>query len=325
MCANEIVNKHQYELDFIAIISVLVLHSLKTETLDQIVSSFYLKQAVPLFIAVTFYLGFRSLSLKTNACEILKYWYSKNRIIKTYNRIVKPFILIYIAQLVIIFLLDRSVFLEVLTWGGVGPGSYFVYVYIQIWILIPLIFVMFLKTNRYGILILLAISILLSVICSIMNVSEGLFRLSCFRYLFIAAISWIWINRKDYKIVFLIILGLCSLLYLLVLSSNDLKPLIYNCGWSSQQWPVYFWTLLIIFFLIAVWKKNQDSYLVKMIRWMGVNSWEIFLAQMFILSFVNYKLLSTVHSQLLAQCILVAVTFSFSIGSVCFFNKKVKK
>lgn len=58
MCANEIVNKHQYELDFIkgiAIISVLVLHSLKTETLDQIVSSFYLKQAVPLFIAVTFY------------------------------------------------------------------------------------------------------------------------------------------------------------------------------------------------------------------------------------------------------------------------------
>ena len=121
MCANEIVNKHQYELDFIkgiAIISVLVLHSLKTETLDQIVSSFYLKQAVPLFIAVTFYLGFRSLSLKTNACEILKYWYSKNRIIKTYNRIVKPFILIYIAQLVIIFLLDINVFLEVLTWGG---------------------------------------------------------------------------------------------------------------------------------------------------------------------------------------------------------------
>ena len=67
--------------------------------------------------------------------------------------------------------------------GGDGPGSYYIWVYIQLAFLCPLLTsVVKRKLARW---IFVGVCILFEIFCSLVNMNESLYRLLCIRYIFL--------------------------------------------------------------------------------------------------------------------------------------------
>ncbi len=130
--------KYYDVVDFVkgmTIVFVILLHILSINTLNSIYACFHIWQAVPLFVLVSFYL----LHKKLNRVSIKEY-YSISNIVKTLKRIVLPFALVEgIILAVYLTLGSPEKAIHLLKIGGDGPGAYYPYIYIQLWILTPLI------------------------------------------------------------------------------------------------------------------------------------------------------------------------------------------
>lgn len=132
---------HLDELDFIkgvAAISVIFLHTLPVSVLKGTLATFHIWQAVPVFLFVSFYLGFRGLE---NKSEFFKGYYSKDRIKKLFMRIWLPLLILAPLEAVFFFVVgNKDWILGALLCYDNGPGSYYVWCYIQIWLLMPVIY-----------------------------------------------------------------------------------------------------------------------------------------------------------------------------------------
>lgn len=268
------INGRQQELDFIkgvAIMSVILLHSLGSSTLDSIYYSIHIGQAVPLFIFITFLLSFKY--LKNNG-DVR--WFSSNRLRKLFKRIVFPILLINTIQIIISYVImgGRSVIHNMIRDGGLGPGSYYIWVYLQLWMLIPIIY-RILNIHRYlGILIISLVCVILNILISYAGFSDNIYRLLCSRYIFLSVIAWLFLMKYNESI--LRILGILSLLYIVFFSKNNLIPFVYNGGWSYQNYPSYFWTLLLFTLLWRTYEKISCTHCKKSLLWLGRNSWGVF-------------------------------------------------
>ena len=172
-----------------------------------------------------------------------------------------------------------------------------------------------------GALILLLITIVLNYICVEINITSGLYRLTCFRYLFLAVPAYMLLDIKRYNRVLVYALAVGSLVYIAVLYKHDMAPLTLDYGWSVQQWPAYFWTLLVFLILSSLAKRLDNSQkLYITICWLGKNSWYIFLAQMFILSYISIGSFSFIGNDYLRVVLFILLVLSFSIGSALVIN-----
>jgi peptidoglycan/LPS O-acetylase OafA/YrhL len=123
-------------LDFIkgiAIISVILNHAGIGE---KYFYNYWNGQAVPLFITVSCILG--CLSLFKN--DSLKNYFAKEKVKTTFSRIFKPFILAQILLVAIYIVLNKFSITEFLAHGGIGNGSYYPWLYLQLWVLMPFMF-----------------------------------------------------------------------------------------------------------------------------------------------------------------------------------------
>jgi hypothetical protein len=139
-------NDKQYipQFDFIkgiAIISVILLHAgigLKY------FSPYWIGQSVPLFICVSCALNCLSLS---GGGGIIKNYFIFSKFKKLFIRVFVPFMLTQIL-LIILFIKSHNFSVKgFLASGGIGPGSYYPWVYLQLWFLMPFIFSL-VKRNR---------------------------------------------------------------------------------------------------------------------------------------------------------------------------------
>lgn len=141
---------HLEEVDFIkglAAISVIFLHTLPRFVLIDTLAVFHIWQAVPMFLFISFYLGFRNFEKKE---DVLNDYYSKERFQKVLLRIWLPLIVLAVLEAVFFLLLgneDKAIG-SLLCYAN-GPGSYYVWCYMQIWILMPVIYLLF---KRLGII-----------------------------------------------------------------------------------------------------------------------------------------------------------------------------
>ena len=132
---------HLEEVDNIkglAAISVIFLHTLPLSVLKGTLAVFHIWQAVPMFIFISFYLGFRNLEKKE---DVFKGYYSKERFKKIFLKIWLPLLILAVIEAVYFLILgnkDKSIG-SLLCYNN-GPGSYYVWCYMQIWLLIPAIF-----------------------------------------------------------------------------------------------------------------------------------------------------------------------------------------
>lgn len=130
---------HLGNIDFIkglAAISVILLHTLPKSVLYDTLAVYHIWQAVPIFLFITFYLGFRSFEKTGNVFEG---YYSKERGKKVFSKLWLPLLILAALEAIFFIFLgnnDRAV--GSLLCISNGPGSYYIWVYMQIWMLLPL-------------------------------------------------------------------------------------------------------------------------------------------------------------------------------------------
>lgn len=314
--------KRSQEIDFVkgcAIFSVLLLHSLSNGVRTLIYSEVHIGQAVPIFIAVTFYLSFINLQKHSND---IKYWFSKRRIKSLFRRIVLPVFVMNVVMISVCFVSGHKSYIINLLKSGGGPGSYYLWIYLQLWLLIPIIYKMFDTKHKYkGVILILIASVLCNIFCSVFTISHGIYRLLCVRYLFLSAIAWIWIYRKHFNRFLIYGLSVCSLLYLIFIAGCDPQPFVYEGGWSSQNYPIYFWTYSLIIGLLYLYSKINHLKIRRLICWMGSNSWEIFVMQMFVFWCFRPGMCNISSLTELNQVIYVLVTIIASVVPIVLYKK----
>lgn len=180
-----------------------------------------------------------------------------------------------------------------------------------------------LKVRNVGTLIILLICLVANVVCSFTHIPDWLYRLLCIRYLFLSVIAWIWLHISDYNRYLLFSLGAMSLAFLLLIiyGWHNTQPLVYLGQWSSQNYPVYFWTLLLVFALQYSFSRIQHTRLCSFVCWLGRNSWEIFVVQMFILASVKSAVGRLVLPSVIEQTVIVIVGISAAIVPVVLLRK----
>jgi len=303
---------NQYEfLKGVAIVFVLLLHSLSDDILRFIHSNYSIGQAVPLFILCTFVLSFNSLSTKKGGG---KYWFSKHRIWTLFRKILKPF---FIVQLLLSLLLllsnngDKIILL--IKSAGVGPGSYYPWIYLQFWLLMPYIYRLFEKTGIFwGGCLLLIVNQMLQYWCSVVELSETIYRLLCFRYLFLSVFAYMILKCSikpfGYILFFLIGIGY----YICLDIGIKFTPWLYN-SWMSQQLPAYFYTMVVFFLLMIIYDMYGQSKLIKVFVFLGKYSWKIFLLQMFVILVIPINCFYVIKNEVAIQVLYVLFVFVAAI------------
>ena len=136
-------------IDFIkgvAILSVIMLHALPRDVLISLYAPLHIWQGVPLFVFVSFFLIFRKIDNNITYC-----YYTQKSFLKLYKRIILPFVL-FQGVLIYSYLINgdyRSV-IGTLVCGGGGPGAYYPHIYIQLWLLAPLLYMIIEKSGKLG-------------------------------------------------------------------------------------------------------------------------------------------------------------------------------
>lgn len=272
---------HFDEIDFIkgiAAISVLFLHTLPVSVLKGTLAIFHIWQAVPVFLFVSFYLGFRGLE---NKSDVFKGYFSKDRIKKLFIRIWLPLLILAALESVFFFVVGRKdrAMASLLCYDN-GPGSYYVWCYMQIWFLMPVIYLLL---KRFGIAvgggILLIIGVLLDFLWErYVGIRPGY---TCFRYIFLSVPAFMYL--KGFEVRKLIPLVIISMIYLVLITYTELPiyadPLLPN-GWEDQTGLSFFFTLGLFVLVSTIFAKLKNTRLKQYITHLGTISWQVFLVQM---------------------------------------------
>ena len=315
----------QYQFDFIkgtAIIFVILNHA---GIHEKYFYNYWNGQAVPLFITVSCVLA--CLSLFKN--DSLKDYYSKEKVKKALIRIFKPFILAQILLIIVYAALNKFSIHSFLASGGIGLGSYYPWLYLQLWVLMPLMFYLMKKSALIGCIIIILVSIGTNVLFSIFSSSQWLefsfvnnkkhiylsiYRLCVNRYLFIFPLVYLLIEKKlRYNILLFFSFISVVFIYCLRYKNVSLEPFIFDSGtWKVQEFPTHFYTILIFIILYKIY-----DYIPKVVQnivnRIGKYSWEIFIVQMVYFAINSYFNINNYLNLGLALfiCIIPVYTYKF--------------
>lgn len=261
----------------VAAISVILLHCLPC--LKEIGYMLHIGQAVPVFIFISAYL------ISTHFTTIESYFTIK-RFVAKLKKIFVPFSIVTLLCALCMYVGDYPITLRtIIKGGGIGPGSYYPWIYMQIWFLTPFIVLLIRKTPIFlSLLITIAIAIISEYIFCILENNEffeNIYRMTLSRYIMVLYLGGIWpiLNKKGR--VFFLFLGVFSTFCILndcYLHFFDLYSIV-PIFWMGYHWYTAFYVILIIVLLERI--KYDES-----IKILGKYCWHIFLFQMFCYSFV---------------------------------------
>lgn len=259
--------------------------------------------AVPVFLLIQVFHAYKKGVDNVKKVSIKKLW----------DRIIMPFAIWMVAILVIKLAFSSHSALEIIKSGikagGYGPGSYYPYIYVEFALLLPLLVPMFQKIKNKLTLgvVFIVVSIVLEIICNLINMPVGLYRLLCFRYIFIVYLGWLLVEKCliiNKLTIVLSILSAMTILYvrfigcqfshfpesirniLIPIFNRDFTPFVYP-AWQQAHWFCYFWDCYLYLFFILLLYKFVSKYdkISSLIQKMGKYSYEIFLFQMFYFTF----------------------------------------
>lgn len=312
---------HLEEVDFIkglAAISVIFLHTLPLSILKGTFAVFHIWQAVPIFLFISFYLGFRNLE---NTKNVFKSYFSKDRFKKILLKIWFPLLVLAVLEALFFFVIgekDRAIG-SLLCYDN-GPGSYYVWCYMQIWLLMPAIYLLLKKQGiAVGGGILLILGVLLDFLWErYIGLKPGY---TCFRYLFLSVPAFIYLKGFNCKRIIPLIVFSMIYLVLMLYSKVPLyaDPILPN-GWEAQTGLGYFYTLGLFLLLSKLYTKLKTSKIIQYIVHVGTISWEVFLIQMVlvgsgVLGLITSELFDSEYLQVLFT-VIAALSISLLFASI---------
>jgi peptidoglycan/LPS O-acetylase OafA/YrhL len=287
--------KHFQQIDILkglAILAVLLLHSLTREQLMDSYAVFHIWQAVPVFMVVmgvNLGLSYGSKSLHFGQL------YSAHYFSKKAARIVLPLLVMYIVALVAGYtwqqLFDRDVY--TLGWKNLigvlpvsGKGNYFITLLLQSLLLLPLIGYSF---NRWPVatsVLLVMLEIVFQLLATQVSYFENdsyLYDAAFFRYLS-AIVLGLWLARMMEKPLLrygwpLLVLGLGSGVYLYLLQYQQLTLLPFREAWQSQVLLTFPYAALLVYLCIKTFPQQSGFVVWRVLAYVGQASYHIFLAQ----------------------------------------------
>lgn len=287
----------------IAIFLVLLEHSILRSNLDIIHSWFYIGQAVPIFLLITAYLATIKLENVT-----AKEYFRVDSFLKMFKRVIKPFIVVQFISIIILLLTNQFDIKKLYFAGGFGPGSYYPFIYVQAWILLPfLVFILNkLNTTKATILVIL-ISILAEVIYIIFNPYLVPYRLFVGRYIFLLFLGCMWRKNVIPKFFYFLAIPSAILVFLEFHHYFTNSNLVYNTIWTGYHWWAYFYTLVFFSLLIYIYKRVSEFSLTSKIKKLGEASYEIFMVQMLIFGFIKEDIIfSRINIDHYAESLLIS-------------------
>ena len=271
----------------VAILSVILLHSLPC--LRETGWMWHIGQAVPVFLFITAYL----VSVRM---ESIKTYFTFDRFARMLRKVFVPFVLVLIQQVGCLALADKDLSIKaIIRDGGIGPGSYYIWLYLQSWILIPFMVWLVRKVPVWAsCLIMLAISMVAEyafVPIEDIKFVGDVYRLMPIRYLMVLYLGCVWPMLKDkQKYIFYGLAGVAALLIL-----NDVY-LVDNMWFANSfmgggkivpsYWNGYHWyTAFYVLIPMAILEKIHYTEIWKQA---GKYSWYIFLMQMMCFGFYEF-------------------------------------
>lgn len=310
-------NKSGYEpfLDFIkayAIICVLIGHTIPY--IHESGLSLFVDMQVPLFVLVQVF-------------HVYKKDVYKLDIKKLFFRIFLPFFTIQMIPLAHGLLTNddtKQFIIKYLIRGGIGPGSYYPWLYLQLAIIIPLVKPFF---NRGSMLTKIIVVILIcegfEVLESLVNVPPLVHRLLPIRYFFLIFLGWTWVETGiviNWKTIILSLFSLASVVYFEYFNS-ELEPWFYDTSWNIHRWPCYLYvSMLLCTFLYFLYSHIMNkAFILKYVNKVAKSSYEIFLLQMVAIEMIPSICLT--KSSIINYLIWLLIIFSVSIIGGFYFHK----
>lgn len=275
---------HDPQIDYIkglCILFVILTHCMYREELSSILFPYWGDTAVPIFLLI----------------QVFHYYKRGNdirmpKLKKLWRRIIMPYILL----VAITFALDYLVYFDntngrfniSLYWNKRGPGSYYIFIYLQFAFLLPLLAPLFRKisTKWLPILFLIA-SQLIEIISSLTQCPDSIYRITFFRYTFLIFLGYLLATKGLVVNKLTIILTIISILFIYVFNYTtfDLQP--WFCT-NLSFWPLCHWICYIYISYFFLWllkflhsKTKQPHKITNFIEEMGQYSYEIYLFQIF--------------------------------------------
>lgn len=268
-----------------AIIAVILLHLFPQKTLTGYRVWYYIGQAVPLFLVIQAIHTASSMENKS-----ITEYFTRHRFNQLIRRVIIPFLAINTLGLALLFIKDttNAHFSHLFYAGGIGPGAYYPYIYLQAWITLPFIVIVSQRLGQIrSLLLFVMIAILMEAFWQQHDIL-WIYNLSISRYLFLLylGVSWKLFPRQYYN---LILIPASVLLYEAELSGL-LKHVawIYTTPWIGHHWWNYFYSITLFSILFRTYR-YYNSAAVHLAGKLGKWSYEIFLCQMLLFSCISFR------------------------------------
>ena len=325
----------------LAIISVLLLHSLSRNQLLQSYAVYHIWQAVPLFMIL---MGL-NLGLSIHAKE--QFWrqlYTRKYFTKKAVRIFAPFLVIFVLSALIGYVWERLSDRDVLefsgfTWVGVlpvtGRGNYFITLLLQSVLLLPIIGYAFSSRPVLTTIVLL----LLEAAFQLWAAQFGYFDKNNYLYdaafprYFSAVAYGLWLSRlflQPARWRHLILLAALAMvaavcLYWLTYTKTDITYLL-RPEWESQQVLTFGYAAFIIWLAIKILPPYSDAPPLRVLAEAGRASYHIFLVQVVYFGLAQQDLPLWVN---LMVCLLLGYLFfrfekpilAFALSPILYFSR----
>ncbi|MCR5792756.1 MAG: acyltransferase family protein [Lachnospiraceae bacterium] len=287
--AQKTAKKRFHSIDFIkgiCILFIIITHyAWSHEERIQFLFPFWIDMAVPIFMIISGYFYTKSLQ-KNNTDSLLK-GYSPSIVLGKIIRYSVPFIIAFTLEELLFFLFKvpgtYSLLHLCVTFicGGVGPGSYYYPVLIQLIFYFPIIYMIVRKFDFKGFLFCGLLNILYEVLKSVAGMDEALYRLLIFRYTLIIAYGCYLAmdSYKRHKVLSVLAFGV-GVSYIITCKFFEVEP-PFTIYWTGTcMWACLF---IIPIAVPLIFNKAHNSF----IELLGRASYNIFLVQMVYYNVVN--------------------------------------
>ena len=244
------------------------------------------------------------------------------------DRVFLPFFLLIFSQCAIFYLLKGGVdWQRLYMQGGFGPGSYYPWIYLQCWLILPfVIFLVNCLSFRRSFVLFVGICALGEWFTCVFHVPDNVYRLLFYRYLFLLYLGCVILKFKIKLNVWVCRLALIALFLAIleIYTSVDLMPYLTN-QWKGYHWVDYFYTLFVFFLLVKLYNYIMKSRLSVFFVKLGNYSYEVFLFQMLEFSLISEKRFFFIENEVFRNIVYVLTTIVFSIVPVLVYKEYIKK
>lgn len=265
----------------LCILFVIWTHCMNRSELSSILFPYWGDTAVPIFIIIQVFHYYKK-GVSVRMPSIPKLW----------KRIIRPYIvmvaLMFIAQFFMYYNVTNGTFSPTLYWEKRGPGSYYIFIYLEMAFVIPLFAPLFRKlSTKWLLVIFIILSQLVEIVCSLTHCPDNIYRIIFPRYIFLIFIGYLLATKGLRLNKLTIIAGSFSMIfiYLFAYLRCDMEPVFCT---SLVLWPLCHWVcyFYIAYFFLAFLKYTYTKLikcnsLMSSIKTIGKYSYEIYLFQIF--------------------------------------------